>query len=515
MAVSTLKRMTSYAAMASDAYRLRSTDEAHVRDQVRSHLITRMGKMRGLPQKLGQMLSISERCHKDESADQYAVLQEQAEPLSLEVVRPVMESAWGCKLEEVLSDISPDAHAASLGQVHKATTREGMEVAVKVQYPGIHDAVVADLKMLGWLSIPVGNLRRGFDLASYRETILEDLEKELDYRQEASRQNALGSWAKENPFLIVPEVIDRLSTGNVLVTAWQEGEHWNEVRKSWSKPQRRSLANGMLQFFLDGLLVNQMMQADWHPGNFRFRRHGDQAQLLLYDFGCLVEPSNDERLALTRLIRATVDRSESPWPLLLKLGFNREYLEPLADKLPALCRVMFEPFCCEHPYNMSDWRLGERVSDILGTDRWNFRIAGPAKLIFLLRAFHGLSYYLEGLEIPIFWQRAFKPCLSKLSPQLDSLQLPPADTPACDFGTLARHLKMRVSENGRTKVELTQYASAIDRLEHLLDENVKQRIEEQGIDLKKIVSQVRRGGYAPTAVFNLVDGAKQVEVWLE
>ncbi len=237
MTASTVKRMPGYIAMARDAYRLRSADQEHVREQVRSHLIARMGKMRGLPQKLGQMLSFSQPGNQEHAAVQFAALQEQAEPLPLEVVRPVMESAWGCDLEDVLSEIDPVAHAASLGQVHRATTRSGTEVAVKVQYPGIHDAVIADLKMLGWLSIPVGNLRRGFDLSSYRETILEDLESELDYRQEASHQKAVGRWAKTDAFLIVPEVIDRLSTDKVLVTEWQEGDHWNVVRKAWNEQE--------------------------------------------------------------------------------------------------------------------------------------------------------------------------------------------------------------------------------------------------------------------------------------
>ena len=164
--------------MARDAYRLRATDQEHVRAQVRCHLITRMGKMRESPQKLGQMLSFFQQTNEEDAAGQYATLQGQAEPLPLEVVRPMMESAWGCNLEDALSEIDPVAQAASLGQVLRATTRSGTEVAVKVPYPGIHDAVIADLKLLGWHSIPVGNLRRGFDLSSYRETILEDLDRE-------------------------------------------------------------------------------------------------------------------------------------------------------------------------------------------------------------------------------------------------------------------------------------------------------------------------------------------------
>ena len=85
----------------------------------------------------------------------------------------------------------------------------------------------------------------------------------------------------------------------------------------------------------------------------------------------------------------------------------------------------------------------------------------------------------------------------------------------CDFASLARYLKIRVRENGRTKVELTQNASNIENLDGLLGEDMKQRIVRQGIDLAQIVSDVRRQGYAPTQIFELIEGSKHIEVWLE
>lgn len=517
MAVSTLKRLSNYAGMARDVQRLRSSHNEHVAAQVRKHLIARMGKMRGLPQKLGQMLSLSDGGSLDDDAvaAQYATLQEQAEPLPLDVVRPVMESQWGCQLEDIVREIDPEAHAASLGQVHRAQLHDGREVAVKVQYPGIHEAVMADLKFLGWLSVPVGNLKRGFDLGAYRQTILEDLERELDYCQEARQQNAFASWAEREPWLVVPSVVDELSGRTVLVTEWQEGEHWNSVRTGWSQPLRRELANSLLKFFLQGMFTEGMMQADWHPGNFRFRRMGSHVQLVLYDFGCIYQPTETQQLTLARLIKSTMDRSESPWPLFLKLGFDRECLEPLADKLPALCRTLFEPFCVEYPYDVAKWNLSKRVEDILGNDRWNFRMAGPAALIFLMRAFGGLNYFLAGLESPIFWKRALQPMLVSLAKGMQQLQLEAPQAAHHDYSGLAKHLKIRVQRDGVTKAEVTQYASSIENLETLLDEDVKRRIDEQEIQLGEIVSNVRRRGYAPGPVFELTDATKDIKVWLE
>jgi hypothetical protein len=238
---------------------------------------------------------------------------------------------------------------------------------------------------------------------------------------------------------------------------------------------------------------------------------------VLYDYGCVWRPADAERLALLRLIRATMSGGESPWPLLVELGFNPEFLEPMAARLPALCRALFEPFTAEYPYDMADWKLGQRVGDILGDDRWNFRIAGPPGLIFLMRAFHGLKYYLQGLAAPIGWQRAIEPILADLSGDMQRLRLPDATTqvPAADFATLARYLKICVREHGRVKVELTSYASGIDHLTDVLDDDLRDRIAAHHIDLPGIVADVRRRGYAPGPVFTLQESGKQIDVWLE
>src|SRR5690606_7472882 len=96
-----------------------------------------------------------------------ACLQDAADPLPLSEIRPLLESAWKCPLEQVLQRIESRGRAASIGQVHLAILNDGREVAVKVQYPGIREAIHCDLRSLGWLSAPMGGLSRGFDLQGY------------------------------------------------------------------------------------------------------------------------------------------------------------------------------------------------------------------------------------------------------------------------------------------------------------------------------------------------------------
>jgi len=509
----TIKRLTNYVGMARDIPRIRRADDDIARQSAQRHLADRLGRLRGLPQKMGQMMSFT--CDDGAQTEPFSSLQESADPLPLSVIEPIIEQQWNTPLDVVVADIQPHAHAASLGQVHRARLDDGRQVAIKVQYPGIRQAVFSDLKMLGWLSTPFGSLRRRFDFPEYRRVILENIERELDYCQEAKFQRSFYERAREQSYLVVPKVIDELSTEKVLVTAWEEGDHWSDVCDRWTLDNKKKLARKLLSWFFDSLWNTGQIHGDLHPGNLRFRVVGDDIQIVLYDFGCVHEPTDVDRLTLLRLIRATTREDESPWPLMLQLGFNAEYLEPLRNKLPALCKVLFEPFRVDYAYDMADWRLGERVEDILQGDRWNFRIAGPPSMVFLLRAFHSLKFYLEGLNVCAPWKNLLAPHLQRLDSKMNDLELPETRPGDVGFASLARHLKIRVRKNGITKVELTSYASGVDHLDELLDDDLHERITAHGINLTEVISDVRQRGYTPGPVFELEEADKEVHVWLE
>ncbi len=510
---SSASRLGTYLGLAKDAWQLKWSSSDKVREHARKHLLERLGRLRSLPQKLGQMIGFSHA--QGEAADDFSKLEEGGEPLPLATIQPILESEWRRPLSQIVREISPQANAASLGQVHRATLHDGREVAIKVQYPGMREAILFDLKMLGWLSVPLGNLQRGFDLDGYRATILSDLERELDYRQEAAFQREFSAWGASSDFLIVPQVIDELSTAKVLVSRWEEGDHWREVQQSWSPAEQQSLGRKLVEFFHEGLFGRGILHADLHPGNVRFLRSGEQVRLLLYDFGCVYRPSETDRLALLRLIRTTCQHDESPYALFRLLGFREDFLRALDRKLPALCKVLFEPYSADCAYDIRDWRLGERVSDVLGEDRWNFRMAGPPELIFLMRAFHALIYYLEGLQACTSWSHVIRPLLKRYADDMQNLQLPKSEHVAQSFAGLAEWLRIRVTDDGATKVQITYRASAIDDLETLIDKDLQERLLKQGIQIKELVSSVRRRCYAPGDVFRLVEGSKEVAVWLE
>ncbi len=508
-----LTRSVGYVDLARRARQAKHGTDEIIRDNARIHLAERMGKLRGLPQKIGQILSMSEDT---DGAGAFQTLTDSAQPLPFTEIEPVLERAWNSPLDRVVRMIDREGLAASLGQVHRAVLRDAREVAVKVRYPGIRKAVMNDLKVLGWLSAPVGDLRRGFDLNDYRAEIVRNLDEELDYRVEAGHQRHYRVLAAHMPAWIVPEVLTELSNDEVLVSTWVAGERIDDVAH-WSATHRSELATVMVRGFCRMLYGHGVLHADPHPGNYRFVRTAGGPKVVLYDYGSVTRLSSVRRLALLKLIEMSGARQGDPFKPLAVLGFNEQLLAPIRHKLAAVCSVLFEPFCHPGKYDMSAWRRAQRISDILGDDRWNLRMAGPAHLIFVVRAFKGLTYYLDKLGADVSWYHAIRPYLNENRAALAGFDVSAPPQQAGTFGCLADHLRVQVTEDGSTKVSLTFPAMAVDNLDALMGEDLARRVRDKGADLADIVRDARHTSYRPQELFCLqeADGARAVRVWLE
>lgn len=507
-------RAVGYATMGLDMRRAKHATDATVRDNARRHLAQRMGNLHGLPQKIGQMLSMSADAT---AATPFADLGDRSQPLPIDEVVERLTGAWGKPWDTVLAHIDEVGAAASLGQVHRATLRAGRDVAIKVAYPGIRDAVMSDLKLLGWLSAPVGDLRRGFDMTAYREEIVRDLNEELDYRTELDNQVRFGEIATGLEGLIVPMPIAERSNEAVLVSAWESGETL-EPAALWPKSDRAELARRVLRHFLVTVFDHGFFHADPHSGNYRFRIDPDHGpSVVLYDYGSMASLSEQDRVALLRLITDTAARRGDPFSGLVELGFREDLLAPIEQKLPAICRVLFEPFASPAKFDLSAWRRTERLNDILGDDRWNFRMAGPAKLILLMRAFRGVLYYLERLGETVSWERTLEPILERNAKHLAATPPRIAARPGTGFDALAKHLRIEVTRNGERRASLTFPAGSVEELSALMDEETAAKIAERGINLDAILKKVRQTAYAPAELFILDDptSASSFRVWLE
>lgn len=506
-----VRRALGYADLARRGASLRRADP-QVRENARFHVARRLGRLRGLPQKVGQLLSLSAD---DDTAEAFRPLTGSVEPLPLAVIEAALAEAWGCDPATRLAELDEPGLAASLGQVHRARLHDGREVAVKVQYPGVAAAVEQDLQALGWLSVPLGDLRRGFDLAGYRDEIRRDLAEELDYTREAAQQQRFAELCAGEPWL-VPAVYPELSTPTVLVSDWVTGDDLQQVRASWSPRARSDMAFELVRLFSRTVLGAGLFHADPHEGNYRFQAaEGGRGQVVLYDFGSTFALSERERLVLLRLVRAGTDPGgDDPLRLLVALGFDAELLAPLAPKLPALLSLLLLPYRQRTQFDLSDWDLGARVGDVLGDDRWNFRIAAPARLLFLMRAWQGLIHQLRALDRPVSWTIPAEPYLARDAQALEALELPRLST-TTSFAQLADHVRVEVTEDGRQKVKVSLPASAVDHLEELIEPETLAKIEAAGVDLEAKKREIRRRAYAPQEVFSLEEDRRVIRVWLD
>ncbi|CAM2066428.1 AarF/ABC1/UbiB kinase family protein [Sulfidibacter corallicola] len=507
MASTRLNRTLDHALLARDLRRCKAADQA-VQDTARRHLVRRMGKMKGLPQKIGQALALNAL----EEPSDFRSLTEGGTALPLADLLPVLEARWDCRWQDRLAEIDPEGNAASLGQVHRARLLDGRTVAIKVAYPGIREAVRADLANLGLLTKVSSLMLGGVDFDKLRRALIRDLEEELDYAHEADQQREFAARLYPESGVVIPKVVDHLSNDRVLVTEWEQGATIDEAA-GWPEAVRFQIGKSLVDHFLTFLFEHGRVHGDPHPGNYRFRR--DPTRVILYDFGSVAHVEERRRLALLGLIRATIHRRGDPLPWMVATGFNEDLLEPMRDRLPAVCSVLFEPFLSPAKFDHRHWNRNQRLADILGEDRWNFRLAGPPELLFLVRGLQGLLYYLSRLNTAVSWQILLRPILALLGSKLDTYQLP-LRRPGAGYESMARELRVALFRQGQQVVMLKFPAGAVERLEVLMGEELATRLMAEGWNLNEIKTRARASGLMPGDLLHHFDreSDREVKVWL-
>ncbi|MGD9795998.1 MAG: ABC1 kinase family protein, partial [Acidimicrobiia bacterium] len=252
----------------------------------------RLGNMKGALMKLGQMASYLHEGLPPHVREALGQLQQSAPPMSAELAAECIERELGQRPEDLFAEWDPEPIAsASIGQVHRAITRDGQAVAVKVQYPGVAEAIAADLGTADMLFAAIGAGFRGLDRKPVTDEIKARLREELDYGLEAANQQQFADFYAGHPFIHVPSVRHDLSTAKVLTTELAQGVHLDEVR-GWSQDQRDMAAEAVFRFVFRSLYRLQAFNGDPHPGNYLFRPDG---HVTFLDFG-LVRRFDDGEL---------------------------------------------------------------------------------------------------------------------------------------------------------------------------------------------------------------------------
>jgi predicted unusual protein kinase regulating ubiquinone biosynthesis (AarF/ABC1/UbiB family) len=283
-------------------------------------LVQQLGQMRGAAMKVGQMISMIEfdglaEDERDELQRKLGALRDDIPPVPFAKLEKLMRAEFGAPVGRVFADFDERAFAAaSIGQVHRATTVGGDEVVVKVQYPGVAEAVETDLRNAMLLLPLVKRLAPGLDAKSLASELRERISEELDYELEAQNQRRIERLMRGHPFAHVPLVYTDLSTRRVLVSEYIEGERFEVVRRA-EEAERDRYGEIVFRFYFGLLYRDGIALGDPHPGNYLLRPDGRVGFL---DFG-LMRDVDARHLAAERAIALAVRDADA---VALKAGLE-------------------------------------------------------------------------------------------------------------------------------------------------------------------------------------------------
>ncbi|NMP22688.1 ABC1 kinase family protein [Sulfobacillus harzensis] len=246
----------------------------------------RAEEMGGLLIKVGQFLSSRVDLLPKPYLDELAKLQDSVQAAPWAAVRPILEKELGSLSDHFVWFGETPVAAASLGQVYEAVLKDGPRVAVKVQRPGIHRIVEADLKALGWvvsLATRFSHFGRTFDLRTVLREFRRLVFEELDYHRELTNTEAIREDLAADPTVVVPETFPALSTGRVLVMEFCEGIKIDRVAELEAHNiSRAQVAERVIRLYLHMVLESGLYHADPHAGNLLV---DDDGRIVLLDYG--------------------------------------------------------------------------------------------------------------------------------------------------------------------------------------------------------------------------------------
>ncbi|MFT7600502.1 MAG: putative unusual protein kinase regulating ubiquinone biosynthesis (AarF/ABC1/UbiB family) [Acidimicrobiales bacterium] len=264
---------------------------------------TELGNMKGAMMKLGQMASYVDTGLPDSVRQTLSSLQSDAPPMSAELAAEMIERELGQTPDRLFQEWDPVPIAsASIGQVHRAITLDDRAVAVKVQYPGVAEAVASDLQNADMIFGALAGMFPGLEAGPVVQELKDRLAEELDYINEAKNQRYFAEFFDRHPFIHVPHVVDHLSTAKILTTDLATGSTFDEVM-DWSQEEKNLTGETIFRFSFGSIYRLHAFNGDPHPGNYLFEKGG---RVTFLDFGLVKRFSTSETQLFHDLIQAMV-----------------------------------------------------------------------------------------------------------------------------------------------------------------------------------------------------------------
>jgi len=395
--------------------RQRALLDTHVRNALK--IVERSRELRGAFTKLVQMLSMRDDILPTEVLHVLSSVQSAVPPMDYALIRRQIIAELGRPPEQLFASFEEEAFAAaSLGQVHQARLKSGVEVVVKVQYPGVEETVEQDLqniKALLHTFTLIGRdvMRQKVDQSEVYHELEERLHEELDYINEAKNIALFQQMFRDDDEIVIPDVYPDLSSRRVLTMGHVEGYPFQQI-----------LAPGIDQSLKDWVAVKYfrvlwrqifeygVLHTDPNPGNYLVTFH---PKLAVLDFGSIRIFPERIRKTYHRLARAILahDR-KSMAECLVRL----EYIDPEDDPEPMIriMDIIFEPVRVDRRYDPREYNTVERGMQVAGIALEHRIFKDPGHRVFLARALMGLDAYLKQFGTVTNWHREFKRCVERV-----------------------------------------------------------------------------------------------------
>ncbi|MFT3711443.1 MAG: AarF/ABC1/UbiB kinase family protein [Archangium sp.] len=389
--------------LASTMLRRRDGDDADeaIAQQLEG-LTARLGELKGVGMKMGQILSFIDPSLPPQTRKVLAVLQRNAPATPFTEVEREVRDAFGARADQLLTSMDRQPFSvASIGQVHHASLGDA-RVVVKVRHAGIAKALAADFSAARG-GVGVANMVL-FGLASGAKELIEEcrstLLSECDFSREAKHQRAFREWVGASSRVVVPEVVDAWSSEAVLTTRFEPGDSLEAfLARNPSQAERDAAGVELFRVMVGGFHELGLLYADPHPGNFAFRAGG---QVVVYDFGCVRPYERRHTRAFSAMARALRDGDRSALLTAAReFGFRLDGAEN-EQTFERFAKSFFAPMLVRGPHVIPPDGAVE-ASQMMRDKRALAKLGLPPHLLFLLRLRFGMYAVLASLGARADW----------------------------------------------------------------------------------------------------------------
>ena len=403
-------------ALARGVKRLAGSDPTSLSRGTAEKLVETLGDLKGAAMKLGQVASMDPDLFPPEVRAVLARLQNEAPPMPFERVAAVLEDELGGTPDELFAEFSREPMAAaSLGQVHRALLHDGRDVVVKIQYPGIDQALKSDIDNLGLVVKTMALTHRALDGRQYFHELAEELAHELDYSREGRLAREFATASARLPDVVVPEIVDERTSTRVLTMQRIPGQTLKAFLASQPGNAERLRVSGLLIRAIHGsFLVDGTVHADPHPGNFMVMPDG---RLGVLDFGSVKRFSREFFEGHRDVFRLVLEQKPiDVLALVRRVGFTVELPDDEARALLEELIHLAGRALRTDDYDYAHDTMAPDSRKLFARHAAQFlKIRPPAEGVMFIRAFGGLQQNLRVLGA----RGDFRPFYRSLLPLLD------------------------------------------------------------------------------------------------